>query len=39
MNQTVKRIVYPFRKLAARFVEVDPSIAESKIIFKANTRE
>jgi O-methyltransferase len=35
MNRTIKRIVYPFRKLAARFVEIDPPIAESKIIYKA----
>ena len=35
MNQTIKKLVYPLRKLAARFVEVDPPIAEGKIIFKA----
>lgn len=35
MNKTIKQIVYPFRKFAARFVGVDAPIAESKIILKA----
>ena len=35
MSQIIKQIAYPFRKFAAKFVSVDPPIAENKIIFKA----
>jgi hypothetical protein len=35
MKQTLRRILYPIRKLAAKFVTVDVPISEDPIIFKA----
>lgn len=35
MKRLIKNIIYPLRKLAASFVEVDRPISEHRIIFKA----